>query len=162
MSENEGEGRGGLEDWSSADLLERWAHLIASIAGMKVKAAAARRPRDRNAAWAAVHSMEADEARFRAEVYRRMGVPADFKKPGQSYYAASRHGRCCSKCGSSGGMHGRFLHWYVEGFPLAYSIAEKGGTSAQVKEAVKQSTLLCNKCAQKAGVQFTAAGKPRL
>lgn len=151
------------EEWSSADLLEGWRECIASLGGTKARAAFARKGKQRNALWAAVREMEERELLMRTEVYARMGVPADFKRPGMTYYSASKHhGKTCEKCGSTGGMNGRFLHWYVENFPLAYSVAMKGGTTEQVKQAVEASVLLCNRCAKKRGIAITASGKPAL
>lgn len=150
-------------EWSSADLLEGWREVVASLAGTKAKAALARKGKQRNALWAAAREMEERELLMRTEVYERMGVAADFKRPGMTYYSASKHhGKTCEKCGSTGGMNGRFLHWYCEGFALAYSVAMKGGTSEQVKQAVESSELLCNRCAKKRGVKLTVAGKPSL
>jgi len=151
------------EAWSSTDLLDGWREVVASLAGTKVKAALARKGKQRNGLWAAVREMEERELLMRTEVYARMGVPADFKRPGLTYYAASKHhGKSCQKCGSSGGMNGRFLHWYCENFPLAYNVAMKGGTSEQVKAAIEASELLCNRCAKKRGIAITASGKPGL
>lgn len=151
------------EEWSSADLLEGWRDVVAALAGTKTKAALARPGKQKRALWSATHELEERELLMRTEVYLRMGVPADFKKPGLTYYSASKHhGKHCQKCGSTGGMNGRFLHWWCEGFPLAYNIGMKGGTSAQVKAAIEQSELLCNRCAGKAGMKTTVAGKPAL
>lgn len=151
------------QEWSSADLLEAWRDCVAAIGGTKARAATTRQGKSRNALWAAVREMEAREAQMRTEIYARMGVPADFKKPGMVYYSASKHhGKHCSECGSTGGMNGRYLHWYMENYPMAFVVAHNGGSSAQVKRAVEQSRLLCNRCARKRGIVILASGKPAI
>jgi len=154
-----------LREISTADLLTIWESLISQSATTKTKAALSRHAKSRRVLWATARSIEDQASRYKAETYRRMGVPFIGKTPGLVVYAASKHHKCCDGCGGTGGMNGKQLHWYTddaESLPLPLMMAKRGAKATDVKAMIDKCVLLCVRCAKKRKVKFDKLGKPMM
>jgi mono/diheme cytochrome c family protein len=151
-----------VKDLASSDLLELWADSLGQRSALMVKASTCKRAKTARGLWAAARGVEEAAEKYKVEVYRRMGVPLIGKTVGLVVYAASRHHKQCDKCHGSGGMNGRFLHWWTKEMdPLPYMQARQGASKKQVMESIQQCALLCNRCAAKKGGRFDKQGKPK-
>jgi len=152
-----------LREISTADLLTIWESLISQASATKTKAALSRHARSRRVLWATARSIDDQAMRYKAETFRRMGVPYIGKTPGLVVYAASKHHQVCMGCGGTGGMNGKTLHWYTDDadtLPLPLMMAKRGASTKEVKAMIDKCVLLDMKCAKKRGVKFDKLGRP--
>lgn len=152
---------------SAEDLVGNFKNMVSQIAGMKAKAAnPAASSRYKQAQWAGVKDVESRLNAIEGELYRRLGVdiPASLSnRPAFIQLALAKQNRVCEKCGSAGGIKGRFLNWFTnDGMPWPLIAATNGATKEQVREKMKLCKVLCVKCAKPIGAKFDKRGRPDL
>jgi hypothetical protein len=82
-------------------------------------------------------------------------------RPAFIMLASKKSKATCAKCGTTGGWHGRTLHWYAkDGTPAPLLAAHQGVDAAVIATTLPFHDLLCPKCARKRGAKFTRAGTP--